>query len=77
MTSAAWGFPEDAEVSLEALVDLGILNPSGRDRRLPLKVSSTTTTLSLYYHSVTIKVTSLTRRGQTRFWECLLGLGLR
>lgn len=34
------GLPEDAEVSLEALIDLGVLNPSGRDRRLPLKVSS-------------------------------------
>ena len=33
------GFEEGEEVSLESLKSRGILNPSGRDRRLRLKVS--------------------------------------
>ncbi|CAI5492546.1 unnamed protein product [Closterium sp. Naga37s-1] len=32
------GLEEGEEVSLESLVEDGILNPSGRDRRLPLKI---------------------------------------
>ncbi|KAF7808879.1 50S ribosomal protein L15, chloroplastic [Senna tora] len=32
------GFQEGEEVSLETLKEKGVINPSGRDRRLPLKV---------------------------------------
>jgi len=32
------GFEEGEEVSLESLKERGIINPSGRERRLPLKV---------------------------------------
>lgn len=32
------GFKEGEEVSLESLKAKGIINPSGRERRLPLKV---------------------------------------
>lgn len=34
----AAGFGEGEEVSLESLKEKGIINPSGRERRLPLKV---------------------------------------
>lgn len=32
------GFQEGEEVSLESLKTKGLINPSGRERRLPLKV---------------------------------------
>ena len=32
------GFQEGEEVSLESLKKKGLINPSGRERRLPLKV---------------------------------------
>lgn len=35
---AAAGFEEGEEVSLESLKNKGLINPSGRERRLPLKV---------------------------------------
>lgn len=35
---ASLGLEEGAEVSLEVLKDFGLINPTGRDRRLPLKV---------------------------------------
>ena len=35
---AAAGFQEGDEVSLETLKEKGLINPSGRDRTLPLKV---------------------------------------
>ena len=34
----AAGFEEGDEVSLETLKSKGLINPSGRERRLPLKV---------------------------------------
>lgn len=34
----AAGFEEGEEVSLESLKEIGLINPSGRERRLPLKV---------------------------------------
>lgn len=34
----AAGFQEGEEVSLESLKKKGLINPSGRERRLPLKV---------------------------------------
>lgn len=34
----AAGFQEGEEVSLESLKTKGLINPSGRERRLPLKV---------------------------------------
>ena len=34
----AAGFQEGEEVSLESLKNKGLINPSGRERRLPLKV---------------------------------------
>lgn len=34
------GFEEGEEVSLESLKEKGLINPSGRERRLPLKVPS-------------------------------------
>lgn len=33
------GFKEGEEVSLESLKTKGLINPSGRERRLPLKVN--------------------------------------
>jgi len=33
------GFQEGDEVSLETLKQKGLINPSGRERKLPLKVS--------------------------------------
>lgn len=38
------GFQEGEEVSLESLKQKGLINPSGRERRLPLKVQ-----LRLFY----------------------------
>lgn len=35
------GFKEGEEVSLETLKEKGVINPSGRERRLPLKVQIT------------------------------------
>lgn len=35
------GFQEGEEVSLESLKNRGLINPSGRERRLPLKVTIT------------------------------------
>ena len=32
------GFKEGEEVTLESLKEKGIINPSGRERKLPLKV---------------------------------------
>lgn len=32
------GFQDGEEVSLESLKDKGLINPSGRERKLPLKV---------------------------------------
>lgn len=32
------GFQEGDEISLESLKEKGLINPSGRERRLPLKV---------------------------------------
>ncbi|MCD7473134.1 60S ribosomal protein L15 [Datura stramonium] len=32
------GFQEGEEVSLESLKQKGLINPSGRERRLPLKI---------------------------------------
>ncbi|XP_011022178.1 PREDICTED: 50S ribosomal protein L15, chloroplastic-like isoform X2 [Populus euphratica] len=37
---ASAGFQEGEEVSLETLKEKGLINPSGRERRLPLKVSN-------------------------------------
>lgn len=34
------GFEEGEEVSLESLKSKGLINPSGRERRLPLKVTN-------------------------------------
>ena len=34
----ASGLPEGAEVSLESLKEVGLINPTGRERKLPLKV---------------------------------------
>jgi len=34
-------FKEGEEVSLESLKEKGVINPSGRERRLPLKVQIT------------------------------------
>lgn len=34
------GFQEGEEVSLESLKEKGLINPSGRERRLPLKVQN-------------------------------------
>lgn len=34
------GFQEGEEVSLESLKSKGLINPSGRERRLPLKVTN-------------------------------------
>lgn len=33
------GFQEGDEISLESLKKKGLINPSGRERKLPLKVS--------------------------------------
>lgn len=38
----AAGFQEGEEVSLESLKKKGLINPSGRERKLPLKVTMTT-----------------------------------
>lgn len=35
------GFEDGDEVSLETLKQKGLINPSGRERKLPLKVGST------------------------------------
>ena len=36
----ASGLPEGAEVSLESLKEVGLINPTGRMRKLPLKVAT-------------------------------------
>ncbi|MBA0672951.1 hypothetical protein Goklo_025184 [Gossypium klotzschianum] len=41
------GFQEGDEVSLETLKEKGLINPSGRERKLPLKVNML---LDLYYN---------------------------
>ena len=38
----ALGLEEGEEISLETLIADGLLNPSGRDRSLPLKVGAST-----------------------------------
>lgn len=38
----AAGFQEGEEVSLESLKNKGLINPSGRERKLPLKVMTFT-----------------------------------
>lgn len=42
----AAGFKEDDEISLESLKEKGLINPSGRERKLPLKVASLPPSLS-------------------------------
>jgi len=42
----AAGFQEGEEVSLETLKKKGLINPSGRERKLPLKVQNDS---SIYY----------------------------
>ncbi|KAJ6899295.1 hypothetical protein NC652_025696 [Populus alba x Populus x berolinensis] len=50
---AAPGFQEGDEVSLETLKEKGLINPSGRERTLPLKVISVTQKdLGSSYHPV-------------------------
>lgn len=43
----AAGFQEGDEVSLETLKRIGLINPSGRERRLPLKVRITRSLLNM------------------------------
>ena len=47
----AEGFQEGDEVSLETLKSKGLINPSGRERRLPLKVRVTLEYVPYWYSS--------------------------
>lgn len=49
----AAGFQEGEEVSLETLKKKGLINPSGRERKLPLKVQNDT---CIYYILVAVPV---------------------
>lgn len=48
---ARGGFKDGDEISLESLKSRGLINPSGRERKLPLKVHYTTIIL-LFFKSV-------------------------
>lgn len=44
------GFQEGEEVSLESLKQKGLINPSGRERRLPLKVHNNIYFVACWFH---------------------------
>lgn len=46
----AAGFLEGDEVSLETLKKKGLINPSGRERKLPLKVQIMTFPTMIYFY---------------------------